>query len=176
MRVILADVMSLNGKITRGTDPDISSWSSSEDFAHFQKLKGECDVIIIDRKTYEAAQPEPEVGKLRIVFTSTPERFSDVSSPGTLEFVNESPATLVEHLAKAGHERALLAGGARLSSDFLHAQLVDEVYVSIEPVLFGTGRPMLDENSPNVSLQLKSVTELNKRGTLLAHYLVIRTD
>ena len=173
MRVILADVMSLNGKITRGTSPDISSWSSPEDFEHFLKLKDECDVIVIDRKTYEAAKPEPEEGRLRVVFTSTPERFSDFSIPGSLEFVDVSPAALVERLAQDGHENVLVAGGARLSSGFLQAQLVDEVYISFEPVLFGSGRPMLEESSLDVSLQLESITRMNDRGTLLAHYRVM---
>ena len=176
MRVILADVISLNGKITKGSNPDIRSWSSSEDLEHFVKLRDGCDVIIIDRKTYELVQPKPEKGKLRIVFTSTPERFSNASSPGQLEFIDVLPATLIERLAKDGYNRVLIAGGARLSSSFFEAQLIDDLYLSFEPVLFGTGRPMLDEGSLNVSLQLESVTRLNERGTLLAHYSVIKTD
>jgi dihydrofolate reductase len=175
MHISLADVISLNGKITRGSDPNIHAWSSQEDWKHFVQLKDENQVIIIDRKTYETVQPAAEKDKLRIVFTSTPERFKAASLPGQLEFVNEMPSALVQRLQAAGYTKVLIAGGARLSSSFLAAQLIDDIYISFEPVLFGTGRSMLNETPLNIPLQLKSVNRLNDQGTLLAHYTVIKT-
>lgn len=176
MHITLADVISLNGKITRDDDPKIREWSSKEDWEHFVQLKDENEVIIIDRKTYEAVQPVAEHGKLRVVFTSTPEQFRTASLPGQLEFVNESLSTLIQRLETEGYTKVLIAGGARLSSSFLAAGLVDDVYISFEPVLFGTGRPMLSEAPLDISLQLQSVSRLNERGTLLAYYTVIKTD
>lgn len=174
MRVILADVISLNGKITKGSSPDVHSWSSKEDWEHFVSLRDGCDVIVLDRKTYETVRPQPQEGTLRIVFTSTPERFSGANVPGRLEFTDTLPTDLIDRLVSDGYKKVLIAGGARLAGSFLQAQLIDETYLSFEPVLFGTGRSMLDEDSLDVSLQLESVTRLNDRGTLLAHYSVIK--
>lgn len=70
----------------------------------------------------------------------------------------------------------MLAGGGRLCSDFFVADLVDDVYMSFEPVLFGEGAPMLREVPFTVSLQLESVRQLNTQGTLLAHYVVIKAN
>jgi dihydrofolate reductase len=176
MQVTLADVISLNGKITRADDPDIHAWSSTEDWEHFVGLRDKSDVVIIDRKTYETVRPQPEPGKLRIVFTSTPERFKDDQVAGVLEFVNILPTELVVRLRHDGYQSVLLAGGGRLCSDFLQAGLVDDLYLSFEPVLFGEGATMLSPGPLDVSLQLESVARLNARGTLLAHYTILKSD
>jgi dihydrofolate reductase len=176
MQVTLADVISLNGKITQGDNPDIHAWSSEEDWEHFVQLRDQSDVVIIDRKTYETVRPKPEPGKLRIVFTSTPEKFEDDHVPGVLEFTNVSPTVLMQRLVTGGYQKVLLAGGGRLCSDFFEADLVDDVYMSFEPVLFGEGVPMLREAPLTVSLLLESVRQLNTQGTLLAHYTVLKAN
>jgi dihydrofolate reductase len=175
VHITIADVISLNGKITKGDNPNIHEWSSAEDWQHFVQLRDQHDAVIIDRHTYETVRPPAELDRLRIVFTSTPERFSGAAVPGQLEFVNVSPSELAERLAQEGHQKVLIAGGARLCSDFLAAGLVDDVY-SFEPVLFGTGKSMLSETDLNISLQLQSVEQLNERGTLLARYSVIKAN
>ncbi len=84
MYVTLADVISLNGKITKGDNPDIHAWSSVEDWEHFVQLREKHEVIIIDRNTYETVHPVPEHGRLRIVLTSRPEQFAEDHTPGQL--------------------------------------------------------------------------------------------
>jgi len=175
MNVTLAYASSLNGKITAGDDSQVHSWSSPEDWQHFVTLRDSCDVIILDRKTFEVVRPPAQPGKLRIVFTSTPERFSADWVAGQLEFVDIPPAELIEQLKAQGHQKVLLAGGATLSSAFLSAQLIDDMYVSIEPLLFGPGRPMFEESIPSMKLKLQSIEQLNEQGTLLVHYSVIKT-
>lgn len=172
MHVTLADVIALNGKITKGDDPDIHSWSSAEDWEHFVKLRDGHDVIVIDRNTYETAKPVPEPGKLRVVLTGQPETFAGDTIHGQLEFMNIAPSQLVEQLRSAGHNKVLVAGGGTVCSDFLAAGVVDDLYLTFEPVLFGTGKPMLAERELSITLELVDAQRLNDRGTLLAHYLV----
>lgn len=170
MNITLTYAASVNGMITKGDDPDISSWRSPEDWQHFVKLREASEVVIVDRKTYEVVRPKPEPNKLRLVFTSQPSKFQSV--PGQLEFVNTTPSELAKRLTKAGYKQVLLAGGAGLSRDFLAAGLVDNMYVTVEPVLFAAGRPMLEEGNFAVSLELQSSRQLNARGTLLLHYKI----
>ncbi len=172
MHITLADVVSLNGKITKGDDPNIHGWSSDEDWEHFVRLRDAQDVMVIDRHTYETVRPQPSPGLLRVVLTSHPERFVAETVPGQLEFANQTPQSLVDRLTKEGHQKMLVAGGGRVCSEFLTAGLVHDIYLSFEPVLFGEGKPMLAEKPLEVVLQLESVTKLNDRGTLLAHYIV----
>lgn len=81
-----------------------------------------------------------------------------------------TPAILAKRLAKDGHKKVLVAGGSVLCSNFLAAGLVDELYLTLEPVLFGMGEPMLAERLLDISLRLQSVVRLNDKDTLLAHY------
>ncbi len=175
MKVIIADVISLNGKITGGDDPDIHSWSSTEDWEFFTTLRDSCDVIVIDRHTYETVMPEPEPGRLRVVLTSKPDAFVDANVPGQLEFCNLQSADLFTRIEKSGHNKMMVAGGGRVCADFFRAGLVDEFYLTLEPYLFGSGKSMLAEVDLEVSLQLLEVKKLNDKGTLLVHYAVQKT-
>lgn len=176
MRLILADVISVNGKITKGDDPDIHAWSSNEDWEHFVSLREQSDVVIIDQHTYETVHPDPEKGKLRIVIAPAPEHYKGAGIPGQLEFTDLAVKELVTRLKQEGCQTVLVAGGAGLCSSFLEAHLVDELYITFEPVLFGTGEPMLGGAAFSLSLQLQSIKQLNVRGTLLAHYTVLSSD
>jgi riboflavin biosynthesis pyrimidine reductase len=68
-----------------------------------------------------------------------------------------------------------MAGGRHLGAQFLADGLVDDLYLTFEPVLFSQGTSMVsDELWLEVPLRLQSVEQLNGRGTLLAHYTVVR--
>lgn len=174
MRITLVDAISINGKITKGEN-DLS-WLSNEDQIEFARLRDEHDVIVLDRKSYESYRPKPQPGTLRVVLTHHPERFSDDTVPGQLEFlVMDDVKTLVSQLQEQGYKKLLIAGGGTVAAAFLEAGVVDEVYVTFEPVLIGRGKTMIAERTLDVNLQLKSVKQLNKTGTLLAHYQVTQS-
>jgi len=173
VHITLASVVSLNGKITRGDESNIHAWTSAEDWQHFLQLRDRHEVVVLDRPTYEQTQPKPKPATLRVVLTRSPERYQRQEVPGQLEFMAaETPQKLVDHIASRGYTTVLLAGGATLTSDFLAAGLVDELYLTLEPYLFGLGKPLLAARQLDVSLRLLSCTPLNERGTLLAHYAV----
>lgn len=173
MQVTVAYVLSANGRITKGDDPHVPSWSSEEDGQHFRQLLAESDVIVLDRTTYELMQLRPEPTKLRIVMTHHPAAYTDRAVPGQLEFTSEPVADLVKRAAGMGKERLLMVGGRHLNADFLANGLVDDLYLTFEPVLFSQGNIMIaDETWLEVQLRLQSIKQLNERGTLLAHYTV----
>jgi dihydrofolate reductase len=84
-----------------------------------------------------------------------------------------TPEQAIEHARKAGCKSVMLAGGSRVSSDFLRAGLVNELYITFEPMVFGRGTPLLAPKELAVKLALRSVERLNPGGTLLARYTVI---
>ncbi len=174
MNITVVHVQSLDGKLTKGDDPNVHSWNSSEDATHFMKLLNEARVIVMGRKTYEAAKSKPKPGTLRMVMTSQPERFSDQAVPGQLEFTSETPAELVARLEKIGHRELLLVGGGQVYGAFFAADLVTDIYATIEPVLFGVGTEMLGNTVVDVQLELLQVAQINARGTLLLRYRVAR--
>lgn len=169
--------MTVDGKITRGTETDIYRWTSKEDKAFFSSKLEKAKVIIMGRKTFEAAHHQihrrlTQDHKLRIVLTHTPDKFKRYQVENKLEFSNESPRELIKRLEKAGYAEVLLLGGGKLNASFLKAELVDELYLTIEPQIFGTGKPLIGEMKGNIDLKLIDITQLNEQGTYLFHYII----
>jgi len=172
MKVIMLHVQSLDGKLTKGDNTDVHSWSSNEDSVLFTQQLAAAKLIVMGRKTYEAAKSKATPGTLRVVMTSQPERFADRTVPGQLEFTNEQPAELVTRLENQGFDELLLVGGGHAYGSFFAANLVTDVHATIEPLMFGNGTEMLGNVMLDVHLELTGVERLNTRGTLLLKYRV----
>lgn len=168
MKVILIFVSSLDGKITQGNDPDVTKWSSKEDKELFNEIKNKQNLIVMGRRTYEAANPQLKPGTLRVVLTHKPQK----GVAGMLEYTDETPRQLVNRLKKK-YNQMLLVGGSDIATQFFKANLIDELWLTIEPVIFGKGIPMVLEEELNVSLTLLDVRRLNPLGTLHVKYKVI---
>lgn len=171
MRIISADAISVNGKITLGIDANAYTWTSAEDKAHFRALIDAHDVLVMGSTTYKAVHPQTEPGRLKIVLTRHPERYQDKSVQDQLEFISALPHELVEQLQARGFKKILLVGG-QVNTQFWAAGLVDEAYITVEPFMSGTGKTLLDGADFTASLRLLSIERLNAQGTLLAHYAV----
>ena len=172
MIVTMVMVSSLNGKITKGENPEVSSWASPEDQQHFLSLLKKYPLRVMGRKSYEAMKHRLILKKdvRRIVITRHPEQYDNEAVPGQLEFTRESPEELAVRLSCEGHASMLLLGGGALNTEFFKKRLVNELYLTIEPKLFGEGAPFVLEDCPNIQLKLQSVKRLNNQGTLLLFY------
>lgn len=172
MKITCVMVQTVNGKITEGEESRIYKWTSKEDKAHFEGMVAKHNCIIMGSSTYEAAKKviKPEAGKLRIVLTRSPEKYAEVEIPGQLEFKTVPPRELVDMLIEKGITEILLAGGGQINALFFNENLVDELYLTVEPVLFGEGKNIVDETVSEVPLQLITVEKLNEKGTILLHY------
>jgi dihydrofolate reductase len=173
MNITLMLVSSLDGKITQGAKPGAEWWASPEDQTLFRAQIATHDLLVMGSATYEAAKaiirPDPAI--LRIVMTRTPEKYA--SRPG-LAFSDASPETIVRQAEKAGHTSLLLVGGAVTAGRFLNAGFVDELLITIEPYLFGTGTPLVTGLRRTTKLKLIECQQLNSQGTLLAQYHIER--
>lgn len=164
-------VSSVNGKITKGDNPDVRAFSSDEDALLFEKLKKSFSLIIMGRKTYEAAKNriQLDANTLRIVMTRNPGRYKGV--PGQLEFTDESPSALMARFA--AYPKGLLVGGGETNALFLKERLVSEIHLTIEPILFGEGMSIVEGFRDIAKLQLVSMKKLNTRGTLHVIYNIV---
>lgn len=175
MKVILAAVTSINGKLTRGDDSDIYKWTSKEDQDFFFGLLSKSKLLVMGSGTYTAVRDKfamVQKERLRIVMTSTPEKYKDQEVESSLEFSSETPTQLIERLSKKYEE--VLIMGAKVHAAFLKEKLVDEIYLTIEPFVFGEGKNLVDGLDFETDLKLESVEKLNDQGTLLLKYKVIR--
>lgn len=174
MKITMVAVSSLNGKITKGEDPNIYSWTSKEDSEFFFSLIKENNLIVMGSKTYEAAKSliKHEKNKLRIVLTRNPKKYLNQAKNGMLEFISENPPELIKKLESRGYSRMLLVGGSETNALFLGQNLINEIYLTIEPKLFGNGKNLVKDDDLDKQLKLVNVKRLNDQGTLQLKYKI----
>lgn len=180
MKVTLINVSSIDGKLTKWTRSKIYEWSSPEDFAHFQKVRAEHNLIVMGSTTFDLVKDNEEAGlkaekeRLRIILTSKPEEYKHYVVPGQMEFSDETPKQLINRLGKLGYNKMLLVSGGKVATSFFNEGLIDELLLTIEPKIFGTGEPLVQKEQFDITLQLISVNKLNAQGTLLLKYKVLK--
>jgi len=172
MKVIMVMLVSVDGKTTFGDNQNVYSWSSIEDKKQFFSLIKKNNLIVMGRATYDASRPVIKIkkGKLRIVLTRSPKKYLNQTIKGQLEFTDESPENLLKRLSLLGYKKMLLVGGGTINGLFLIQNLVDELYLTIEPKIFGRGKNIVEGQLLNTSLKLISVKKINTIGTLLLKY------
>lgn len=174
MKVIMVVVSSVNGKITKGQDSNIYSWTSKEDSELFFSLIEKNNLIVMGSRTYRASRKffKHRKNRLRVVMTRNPRKYLSEAIRGMLEFTDEIPVELIKRLESKGHRKMLLVGGAEINALFLRQSLVNEIYLTIEPKLFGSGTSLMKEDNFNKQLKLASIKRLNDQGTLQLKYKI----
>jgi len=149
MNVFLIAAISVNGKIAQETNQSSLEWTSKEDTAFFIEKTKEIGTVIMGEKTFETIG-KPFKGRRSIVLTQDVElmkqKYAEVNENETrLEFVKESPVDLIHRLESEGVSSVIIGGGSYVYSSFLREGLVTELYLTVEPVLFGNGIPLASD-------------------------------
>src|SRR5512133_2561823 len=174
MKTILVFVQTLDGKITKWGNPVVRAWSSQEDQNYFREVMKSSRLTIMGSNTYSVDQTKPRPGHLLIVMTSHPADFKIKEIPGQIEFSNESPSELTERFKREGCEQMLMVGGAQAATSFLKEKKIDEIWITIEPSIFGSGGSFVNNEDLSIELRLQSAEKLNEKGTMLMKYSVIK--
>ncbi len=167
IKVTAIAAISLDGKIALDANHP-SDWTSKEDKQFLRSKLAEQSLIVIGNNTYKASQG-PLSSRNCLVFSRSVEGTKKVSD--LLTYCNpQSPDELKTLLEK--YAQVFVLGGAQVYSYFLDHGLLTDLYLTVEPIVFGTGLSLFgDEKNLNAKLSLESSHELNKQGTLLLHYL-----
>lgn len=174
MHIILAIVTSIDSKSTKGASSP-KAWASKEDQAFFSSEIKKHNLIIMGKNTYLLQKPFLKFAKdkLRIVLTRNPSQFQKEQVPNQLEFRSDPPKKLIQSLESRGYKTALLVSGAALNTAFFEDKLIAELWLTLEPQIFGSGKGLVDDQKLNINLKLKSLKKLNSQGTLLLKYQVL---
>ncbi len=169
IKTILVMAISADGFITKHSS-GLVDWTSKEDKKHFVQITKETGVIIYGRKTYSTfGKPLPE--RLNVIMTGSPDKYK--SEANLLEFTNQSPLQILENLSQRGFKQVAIAGGAAINKLFLAQDLIDEIYLTIEPKIFGSGKNLFDALNKDITLELIDHSLLNDNSVLL-HYKITR--
>lgn len=126
------------------------------------------DAVVVGRNTYKAAA-ERLCKRNTFVLSS---RLKTLRRRGTVTFINPINVNLAEFFKK--YRTIAVLGGGRVYRFMLEHELLDEIFVTIEPLIFGRGKEMFIGGKKTTRLRLLSVKHLNRAGTLLLHYEINR--
>ncbi len=90
-----------------------------------------------------------------------------------VEIVAENAVDVVAALKEETGKAIWLCGGANFAATLFSADLIDELIVKLNPVLFGSGIPLFGRGIEQTSLDLTDST-IYSTGHVLLHYVVKR--
>ena len=156
-KVILGFGMTIDGYIARR--------DHSVDYLVMDKEAGKImaefwagiDTTIMGRKTAEATgkmQKDAEMPEIGGVKNYVFSRKWKAGPRKGYAVVNQSPAAFLKRLRKTPGKDIFLMGGGELGRSFLRADLVDELYLGLVPILLGAGRPGFPAGFPQRDFKL----------------------
>ncbi len=173
-QVILYIAMSLDGYIAKPND-DLSFLSivqkEGEDYG-YADFVSTVDTVILGRKTYDWVRKQvgefPHADKNAYIITRT-------SRPtiGKTTFYSGDLTELVRKLKGEKGKNVFCDGGAEIVNELLKNDLLDEIIISVIPILVGNGTRLFKDNRPEQKLKLVNVKTFDTGLTQL-HYK--RTD
>lgn len=162
MKTFIIAAISADGFIARRTN-ELADWTSKEDKRIFVELTKRAGVMVMGNTTFQT------IGR------ALPGRRNIVYSHGTVdvesvEVTDEAPAVLLQRLEAEGCTEVAICGGSAIYTMFMQAGVVDELYLTVEPCVFGTGVPLFS-GALQTQLTLLEPRSLND-NVLLLHYEV----
>jgi dihydrofolate reductase len=174
MKTILIFVSSLDGKVTKWGEPNVRLWSSHQDQDYYKKVWNESRLIVMGSATFNADTFNPSPKHQMIVMTGHPDRYKTAEIPGQIEFTNETPVELSTRFTNKGHQQMLVVGGPHVATSFLQEQLIDELWLTIEPKIFGMGENFATDAKLDIDTRLIQIEKVNDQGTLITKYAVLK--
>jgi len=157
-----------NGYIAKENDD--TPWSD-EEWEAFNEIVKRTKNEVIGRRTLELFGEKgiEAMGSPFIVVLSSKE---STNHNKNIKFVS-TPQEALKLLKEQGFEEALVAGGSILNTSFMKEGLVDEIYLDVEPFIFGKGIPLFQPEGFEYKLELLETNKLSSQ-TIQLHYKVIK--
>jgi dihydrofolate reductase len=158
MKVTLLMAITLDGKIAQSSDhfPD---WTGKADKKFFMEETKKAGGLIMGSKTYDTiGRPLP--GRKNVIMTRSPESRINEYEASQLEFTSKAPAEITKQLEQEGFKAVILGGGAEINTLFAEANLIDEIVLTISPLVFGNGISLFN-SEVDLKLELTELTTLD---------------
>lgn len=171
-QVMLFIAMSLDGYIAKPND-DLSFLSivekEGEDYG-YAEFTANIDTLIVGRKTYdyvlrEIGATHYDNGQRDLYVITRTER----PSVGRTKFYTGSLTELVKRLKSENGKNIYCDGGAEVINELLKNDLIDEMIISVIPILVGNGTRLFKDGRPEQKLKLVNVKTFDTGLTQL-HY------
>lgn len=162
MRCFIIAALSADGYIAKN-DSHAAMWTSKEDKKRFVELTKKAGVVVMGNRTWKTLM-KPLKDRVNIVYSSSGK------VEGEAETTSLAPSELLKELKDRGFSEVAVCGGSQIYTMFMKAQVVDTLYLTIEPLVFGNGIKLFNEEFHD-TLTLKNL-EKTENGALLLEYKV----
>lgn len=168
-KVIMGLAVSLDGYI-EGPNGEYDWCFTDQDYGMSEFFQ-DIDTIFIGRKSYEvlgnAGSSENPFGHFEhYIFSNTMQH-----APAGHHLVHGEISSQVRQLKNESGKNIWLFGGAALIASLMKEHLVDELWLSIHPILLGSGKSLFQGLSDRISLELIE-TKSYSTGLLSVKYKV----
>ncbi len=147
MKVTLLMAQTLDGRIAKDSNhfPD---WTEKADKKFFMDYTKEVGVMIMGRTTFETL-PGVLPGRLSIVLSRSAGEWEEREE--NIIFTSLPPQDILVELETRHYNHVVLTGGTTINTLFAKEGLIDEMIVTVSPVIFGEGLGLF---APEISLTL----------------------
>ena len=171
MKVILYMAITANGFIAKENDD--TSFVSEIEWDNFRNMIKGTRNMIIGSRTYEIMRDGEEFKNLENIRVLVVSENADFKTIANNHSVVRTPKDALAILEKEGFNSALVAGGGTLNASFMAENLVDEIYLDVEPIVFGKGICLFRETDFEAKLKLLETKKLSDNEIQL-HYQVLK--
>lgn len=169
MKTIIYLAASANGLISNNRN--VPDWLSQEYGQGFMTISQRTQAVIMGKTTYNVLAPDYLPIKEGSLVVLTHDTKAEPAQSNVL-FTEDSPEKIIAQLTAKGHTEAVIIGGTQTVTAFIKAGLVNEIILVVEPVIFGSGLPLLKGlEEAEYQLSLLDVNKLNN-NTVQLHYSI----
>lgn len=164
-KAFIIAAVSADGFIAK--DPDhLATWTSKEDKKRFVELTKKSGVIIMGSTTYKTIG-RPLKDRLNIVYSNK----GNIPNSEGVEVTNLEPAELLKSLHARGYKEVAICGGSQIYTKFLEAKLVDRIFLTIEPIIFGQGMSLFTKQ---LEYKLETISShTTELGSIMNEYKIV---
>ncbi len=168
MKVIMYMAITANGMIAKTNDN--TSWISEEEWNCYSQSTQKARCLIVGRRTYNILTEQPEFSELKdvklVVVTS-----QKINLKQDNHHIASSPLEALKILSD--FNEVIVAGGGILNAAFLNENLVDELFLDVEPIILGKGIPLFNGQDFEIKLNLIGQNKITE-NELQLHYKVVK--
>jgi len=137
------------------------NWLPENTDSGYDQFYNSIDTVLMGKKTYEQILTFgkfPYKDKTSYVFTRNP---NQKKKDENVEFVSKVEEFTKKLISSSGKD-IWLVGGSDIASTFLNNKFVDELILSVIPLVLGKGIPLFKNIKEEIKLELIKTTEYTK--------------
>jgi dihydrofolate reductase len=154
MKVTLRPSISADGLLA-DKNGECYSWINADDEKRYKDAVDASRCELVGRKTYEQYSDDFALRKNITTFVYTSK--TTLIDTENIKFLHGSPYEVIEQIKSYGFTELIMSGGGDLNGSMASAGLIDELQLSIHPIVLGEGIPLFGSNSVKLDLDLIAV-------------------